>query len=79
MALEKVPLIVRRSMLKELIGISPTQVARLEADPSSGFPPRRQWSARVCGWHGPDLAAWVAEHGTVIVGKRGVAGKGGAK
>ena len=60
------PLIVRDSRLKEVAGISPTQARRLLADPNSGFPRRKQWSARVCGFDGRELEAWVRECGRVI-------------
>jgi predicted DNA-binding transcriptional regulator AlpA len=73
---KSLPLIVRRPQLKALLGISPTTAARLENDPSSGFPRRRQWSARVCGWSGQELSEWVISRGQLITGRKPLIQKG---
>ncbi|MBE0576899.1 MAG: AlpA family phage regulatory protein [Desulfuromonadales bacterium] len=50
------PLIIRRSQLKPVVGLSPSTVDRLP-----DFPPKRRYSAGVVGWDGQEVAAWVAE------------------
>ena len=54
-----VPLIIRRSQLKSVLGISPSTVDRLEA--AGEFPKRKRWNAGVVGWEGSEIAAWVSE------------------
>ena len=53
-----VPLILRRSQLKTILGIAPSTVDRLEA--SGEFPKRKRWSTGVVGWEGSEVAAWVS-------------------
>ena len=73
---QPLPLIVRRPQLKQLVGISPATAHRLENDPCSGFPRRRQWGAgRIVGWAGAELEVWVEQRGQVIEGRRNIAGK----
>ena len=54
-----VPLIIRRSQLKSVLGISPSTVDRLET--AGEFPKRKRWNAGVVGWSGEEVAAWVSE------------------
>jgi len=72
---KRFPLIVRRPQIKELVGISPTTASRLEADPTSGFPRRKAWGPKICGWDGRELQQWVTERGQVIKGKHPIARK----
>jgi predicted DNA-binding transcriptional regulator AlpA len=72
---KRFPLIVRRQQIKDLVGISPTTASRLESDPSSGFPRRKAWGPKICGWSGEELQRWVNERGQVIRCKNPVAGK----
>lgn len=54
-----IPLIVRRSQLKAVVGIAPSTVDRLEA--AGEFPKRRRWNQGVVGWYGPEVEAWAAD------------------
>jgi predicted DNA-binding transcriptional regulator AlpA len=53
------PIIVRRGMLKDQVGISPSSVDRLEA--SGDFPKRKKFSAGIVGWYGPEVEEWVRQ------------------
>jgi predicted DNA-binding transcriptional regulator AlpA len=50
-------MIIRRGQLKQMVGISPSTVDRLEA--SGNFPQRRRWSIGVVGWLRSDVENWV--------------------
>ena len=52
-----IPLIIRRSQLKSVLGIAPSTVDRLEA--AGEFPKRKRWNAGVVGWDGEEVAGWV--------------------
>ena len=52
-----IPLIIRRSQLKSVLGIAPSTVDRLEA--AGEFPKRKRWNAGVVGWDGEEVADWV--------------------
>jgi predicted DNA-binding transcriptional regulator AlpA len=52
-----VPLIIRRSQLKTVLGIAPSTVDRLEA--AGEFPSRKSWNAGVVGWSGEEVSDWV--------------------
>jgi predicted DNA-binding transcriptional regulator AlpA len=52
-----IPLIIRRSQLKSVLGIAPSTVDRLEA--TGDFPKRKRWNAGVVGWDGEEVAGWV--------------------
>jgi predicted DNA-binding transcriptional regulator AlpA len=52
-----VPLIIRRSQLKTVLGIAPSTVDRLEA--SGEFPKRKRWNVGVVGWSGEEVSDWV--------------------
>lgn len=53
------PLIIRRSQLKAVVGLSPSTIERLMA--SKDFPPKRHYTAGVVGWDGQEVAQWVAD------------------
>ena len=52
------PMIIRRSQLKEIVGISPSSVDRLES--AGDFPPRQKFGPGITGWSGQAVAEWVA-------------------
>jgi predicted DNA-binding transcriptional regulator AlpA len=52
-----VPMIIRRSQLKTIVGVSPSTIDRLEAQGS--FPRRKRFSEGCVGWYGPDVCAWA--------------------
>jgi predicted DNA-binding transcriptional regulator AlpA len=59
-----VPLIIRRSQLKSVLGISPSTVDRLETH--GRFPKKRRWSSGVVGHLGSEVQKWSEEQGEVI-------------
>ena len=52
-----VPLIIRRSQLKAVLGIAPSTVDRLEK--AGQFPQRKKWNTGVVGWSGEEVSDWV--------------------
>jgi prophage regulatory protein len=54
-----IPLIVRRSRLKEVVGIAPSSIDRMEA--AGEFPRRRRFTVGIVGWSGEEITAWVQE------------------
>lgn len=52
-----IPLIIRRSQLKAITGISPTMVDKLEAE--GKWPRRVRFSQGIVGWHGPEIAEHI--------------------
>jgi len=57
-------MIIRRNQLKQVVGISPSTVDRLEA--AGNFPKRRKWSTGIVGWLGTEVQAWATETGETI-------------
>ena len=56
--------IIRRSQLKEKVGISPSSVDRLEA--AGNFPRRRKWSTGITGWLTSEIQQWAEQNGKVM-------------
>lgn len=52
-----IPLIIRRSQLKAVLGLSPSTVERLMA--ANDFPMKRNYTKGVVGWDGEEVADWV--------------------
>jgi predicted DNA-binding transcriptional regulator AlpA len=59
-----VPLIIRRSQLKTVLGIAPSTVDRLEK--AGQFPQRKKWNTGVVGWDGSEVVNWVSERATLV-------------
>lgn len=55
-----VPFIIRRSQIREIVGLSPSTIERLEAE--NQFPKRRRFSAGIVGYLGQEVVDWVNEN-----------------
>jgi len=56
--------IIRRPKLKEVVGLSPSTIDRMEKE--GKFPKRRRYSVGVTGWDGREVEEWAKTAGKVM-------------